>query len=79
MDFLYGAVGMFVLLAVVALCTKRSIKNNIYVCPYCKTRFKPVKRKHSYFGNLSNSAEILKCPCCKKITVCSLSNDQKHI
>ncbi len=79
MAFLYGAVGIFALLIVIALCTKRSIKNNIYVCPYCKTRFKPAKRKNSYFGNLSNTSEVLKCPCCKKITICSLSNNQDRI
>lgn len=79
MDFLYGAVGIFALLIVIALCTKRNIKNNIYVCPYCKTRFKPLRRKNSYFGNMSNTSEILKCPHCKKITICSLSNDQDQI
>ena len=79
MVFIFGIIGVFVLLAVLAICTKRNIKDNIYVCPKCKTRFRPAKRKNSYFGNLSNTSEILKCPCCKKITICSLSNNQKEI
>ena len=79
MTFLYGAFGVFALLIIIALCTKRSIKDNVYVCPNCKTRFKPSRRKNSYFGNMSNTSEILKCPCCTKITICSLSNDQVKI
>lgn len=79
MDFLYGALGVFLVLAFIAICTKRSIKDNIYVCPNCKARFKPSRRKNSYFGNMSNKSEVLKCPCCKKITICSLSNNQDQI
>ena len=79
MDFLYGSIGIAVLLIVIALCTKRKIKDNIYVCPHCKTRFKPSRRKNSYFGNMSNASEVLRCPCCKKITICSLSNNQDQI
>ena len=79
MTFLYAAAGVIAFLAVIALCTKRRIKDNIYVCPFCKTRFKPLKRKNSYFGNMSNSSELLKCPCCKKISICSLSVDQSNL
>ena len=79
MTFLYGVLGVCALLAVIAICTKRSIKDNIYVCPHCKTRFKPSRRKNSYFGNMSNNSEVLKCPNCKKITICSLSNNQEQI
>lgn len=79
MEFFYGALGVCALLIVIALCTKRNIRNNIYVCPNCKTRFKPSGRKNSYFGNMSNTSELLRCPCCKKITICSLSNNQDRI
>ena len=79
MAFLYGALCVFALLIIIALCTKRSIKDKVYVCPNCKTRFKPSRRKNLYFGNMSNTSEILKCPCCKKITICSLSNNQDKI
>lgn len=78
MPYIIGAV-VVLFLIIVALCTKRDIKNNIYVCPKCKKRFKPLNRKHSYFGNMSNDSEVLKCPNCKKIGICSLSHDQNEL
>ncbi len=78
MPYIIGGIAVVLFLALIALCTKKNIKNNIYICSKCKKRFYP-RRKHSYLGNMSNDSEILKCPNCKKISICSLSHDQNAL
>ncbi len=81
MHFIIGTTVVVLFIIIIALCTRKSIKSNIYVCPKCRKRFRPIKRKYSYFGNLNNDSELLKCPKCNKRSICKLSHiqDDKEI
>lgn len=77
--FAFGAIIFALFLVFIAVCNKRTIKNKIFVCPNCKRRFVPIRRKNVYFGNMANDSALLKCKYCGKLGICNQSHDQTKI
>ncbi len=74
MSFIMGAFAVILFLVIIALCSKKDISGNKYVCPKCKKCFYPKKKKHIYLHNMSNESAFLRCPHCQKISLCNVSH-----
>ena len=73
MTFFICTVLVILVIIVIAIAARRNIENNIYICPNCKKQFKP-KKKYAYFNNMGNKSQFLKCPNCKKFSICNISH-----
>ena len=73
--FAVGIVSIIIITLIIFIAAYATITSKYYVCQKCGKRFKG--RPWDVFSSHMGDDRLLRCPVCRKKTVCVLSYDQK--